>query len=101
MNLHDMVTRNDKNLILSKSVKPKKRQIDNIFYRGFDLLPSNQPQIIIKNILNWYPFCTRTNLTGWLVTALNKNLQEQSIIIKLQNQEGNTIASETVYICRF
>ena len=98
MNLHDMVERNDKNLILSKSVKPKKRQIDNIFYRGFDLLPSNQPQIIIKNILNWYPFCTRTNLTGWLVTALNKNLQEQSIIIKLQNQEGNTIASETVYI---
>jgi hypothetical protein len=98
MNLFDMARRNDKNLILFESVKPIKRKINNIVYRGFDLLPSNQPQIILKNIFNWYPFCTRTEITGWLVTSLSKKLEEQSIIIKLQNQEGISIATETVYI---
>ncbi|AFY35629.1 methyltransferase domain-containing protein [Calothrix sp. PCC 7507] len=98
MNLVNMSERGDRNLILSSLVRPAKRKIDNIQYRGFDISPSDTPQILIKNVFNWYPFCERTEVTGWLVSTLDKKAEGNYLEVELQDHHGSMIAAKKVYL---
>jgi hypothetical protein len=98
MNLVNMSELRDRNLILSSLVQPAKRKIDDIQYRGFDVLPSDAPQIIIKNVFNWYPFCERTEVTGWLVSALDKKAEGKYLEIELQDNHSSKISAVKVYL---
>jgi SAM-dependent methyltransferase len=93
-----MSKRGDRNLVLSDKVKAAKRKIDGTLYRGFDISPSDTPQIQIKNVLQWYPFCDRTEITGWLVKALDKQVEGKYLEVQLQDHNGSQIAVEKVYL---
>lgn len=96
MNLFNMAQREDKNLALSQSVKPSKRKVDGELYRGFDLAPSDSPQLRLENALGWHPFRERTEVTGWSIKSLNKNHGNSHLEISLCEQDGKVLASKKV-----
>lgn len=98
MNLINMAQRQDRNLILSDAVKLAKRKVDGTLYRGFDIKPAKSPQLLIKNIFNWYPFCQLNQVTGWLVQSLKTNTKNKFVEIQLQDENGLVVASEKTYI---
>jgi SAM-dependent methyltransferase len=98
MNIVNMLERKDPNIFVSSSVKSSKRKIDGILYRGFDIFPSETPQIRIHNVLQWYPFSERKNITGWQVLSFDKNTEGKFIELQLQDEFGSIIVTEKVYL---
>jgi SAM-dependent methyltransferase len=96
MNLVDMARRNDPNLVLDSSVKAAKRKVDDFFYRGFDLIPSESPAICVKNVFNWYPFCERPEIVGWFVKALDSKSEGQNLQVSLQAEDGSVVAESQI-----
>lgn len=117
MNLVDMATRGDQNLLLeadfvgtsngkyefAKGLVPylensyiltAKRKIDGILYRGFDLSADRRTRLVLRSPLAWHPFRQRPDGTGWGVVAIDRCAEGSKLAIRLKDRATGEVTME-------
>jgi SAM-dependent methyltransferase len=70
MNLYLLDEKGDRNLVLTSKAVRNVRTIQREVWRGFDLAPSNEPQVRIRGASAFYPFRLRPETMGWSLGGL-------------------------------
>lgn len=70
MNLFLLSEKQDKNLVLSPQATRKVRVVQRQTWRGFDIAPSETPQIRLSGASAFYPFYQKPEDAGWRLSGL-------------------------------
>lgn len=70
MNLYFLAQKKDPNLVLAPTATPAVRKVNGVTWRGLDLAPGPDPQIVIKGATRFSPFRERPETIGWWGTAV-------------------------------
>lgn len=69
MNLFFLAEKNNRTLAISNAVKRSVRQVGTQSWRGFEIPPSDEPQIRIRRASAWHPFRDRPETVGWYAAS--------------------------------
>jgi SAM-dependent methyltransferase len=69
MNLFDMWRHKDPNLVLTQGASASKQALEGQTWKGFQVVPSESPQIRLRGAPSWYPFTERAEMVGWMACS--------------------------------
>ena len=69
MNLYFLISKKDPNVAVTDKAVLSAPEIGGALWRGVSLLPDAEPQIVIRNASNFYPFRDRPETVGWRVAS--------------------------------
>ena len=85
MNLFYMAGKTDGRLKISGTVRPTSRKLGGVSWRGLEIEPGPEPQLVLKQATRMYPLRERCETVGWKAGALEKS---GSIRVSFLGAEG-------------